>query len=131
MMNIRQRSVNVSRQELLQKLRENLEQHRAEYQEALSEFKARLESDLQLALKKVKKADDVLSLKKFSFDITFPQNHENDYIEVIEMLEMSVDETINLDAESFRAYIKNDWAWNHSFKSTLTSYKLAGSSLTL
>lgn len=131
MMNIRQRSVNVNRQELLKKLHENLELHRAEYQEALSEFKERLEADLQLALKRVKKTDDVLSLKNFSFNITFPQNHEKDYIEVIEMLEMSVDETINLDTESFRAYIKNEWVWNHSFKSTLMSYKSVGSSLTL
>lgn len=38
MMNIRQRSVNVSRVELLAKLKENLATHRKEYQEALVEY---------------------------------------------------------------------------------------------
>ena len=38
MMNIRQRSVNVNRHVLLEKLRENLEVHRVEYKEALAEY---------------------------------------------------------------------------------------------
>ena len=102
MMNIRQRSVNVNRHVLLEKLRENLETHRVEYKEALAEYHARLEADLKLALKKVRNTDpeQVESLKSFRFSVPFPQNHEQDYIDVIEMLELSVDENINLDRES-------------------------------
>lgn len=132
MMNIRQRSVNVSRVELLFKLRENLELHRREYAEAVLEYRARLEEDLAIALKKVKKvdaADTEKVLKGFNFCISFPQNHEKDYVEVIEMLEMSVDENINLDSESFRAYIKNEWSWKGHFEMAKMAYASAGSSL--
>lgn len=130
-MNIRQRSVNVSRIELLEKLKQNLEVHRKEYQEALVEFHTRLQEDLRLAHKKVSNIKNVEDLKKFSFDVSFPQNHEQDYLDVIEMLEMSVDDTINLDSESFKAYIKNEWNWQHHFRAAKMSYATVGSSLTL
>ncbi len=131
MMNLRQRSVNVSRTELIAKLKDNLDIHRKEYQEALVEYHARLIEDLKLAQKKVSKVTKIEDLKNFRFNVAFPQNHEKDYVEVIEMLEMSVDDTINLDAESFRAYIKNEWAWKGTFETTKLQYALAGSSLTL
>lgn len=131
MMNIRQRSVNVSRVELLAKLKENLEAHRVEYAEALVEFKTRLVEDLKLASKKVNKTENVEDLKNFAFHIQFPQNHEKDYLEVIEMLEMSVDENINLDAESFRAYIKNEWNWQNTFRAAKMAYATVGSALSL
>lgn len=132
MMNIRQRSVNVNRLELLEKLKENLKIHQAEYAEAVLEYRARLEEDLKLALKRVKNTEDgeiEKKLKDFRFTITFPPNHEKDYIEVIEMLEMSVDDTINLDAESFRAYIKNEWVWKAHFEMAKMAYAAVGSSL--
>lgn len=131
MMNIRQRSVNVSRTELLAKLKENLEIHRKEYAEALVEFKTRLVEDLKLATKKVNKTENVEDLKNFAFHIQFPQNHEQDYLDVIEMLEMSVDETINLDSESFKAYIKNEWNWQHHFRAAKMAYATVGSALSL
>ena len=134
MMNIRQRSVNVNRLQLLETLRANLEIHRAEYREAVLEFHARLEADLKVALKKVKAVDPNIAeieskLRRFSFSVQFPQNYENQYVEVIEMLELSVDEVINLDAESFRAYVKNEWAWQQSFRATKAMYATVGSML--
>lgn len=131
MMNIRQRSVNVNRIELLAKLKENLDKHRIEYQEALLEFHVRLVEDLKLAAKKVAKTENPADLKNFSFSIQFPQNHEQDFVDVIEMLEMSVDETINLDSESFKAYIKNEWQWQHHFRAAKLAYASVGSSLSL
>jgi hypothetical protein len=129
MMNIRQRSVNVKREELLSALRKNLEVHRIEYKEALIDFKQRLIEDLQAGIEKVS-ASEPADLSKFNVQVLFPQNHEKDFLEVIEMLDMSVDENINLDAESFRAYFKNEWHWSHSFTELAQSYKMSGSFLT-
>ena len=131
MMNIRQRSVNVSRLELIAKLKENLNKHRTEYLEALVEYQVRLLEDLKLAHKKVSKVENIEDLKGFRFNVPFPQNHESDYADVIEMLEMSVDEHINLDSESFKAYIKNEWSWVSSFKMSKAAYATVGSSLSL
>lgn len=131
MMNIRQRSVNVDRNELLTKLKINLDLHRVEYQEALAEYQDRLLADLKLAVKKVNSTQNPIELKDFRFNIQFPQNHEDDFKDVIEMLEMSVDQTINLDAESFKAYIKNEWSWQHHFQASKMAYATVGSSMTL
>ncbi len=131
-MNVRNgRTVNVNRNDLLTALKQNLTVHEAEYNEALVEFKASLEQDLKLALKKVQKTTDPLALKKFNFSVQFPSDHRTQYKEVIEMLEMSVDETINLDAESFKAYFKNEWYWQESFRLAKSSYGIIGSSLSL
>jgi hypothetical protein len=130
-MNIRQRSVNVDRNELLAKLKINLDLHRVEYQEALDEYQDRLLADLKLAVKKVNSTQNPTELKDFRFNIQFPQNHEDDFKDVIEMLEMSVDQTINLDAESFKAYIKNEWSWQHHFRASKMAYATVGSSMTL
>jgi hypothetical protein len=122
MMNIRNKSVNVERTKLLEALKTNLELHRAQYKEAVADFQARLLKDLTVAKNKVKKANPE-SLKDFRFDINFPANHEKDFVEVIDMLEHSTDETINLDSESFKAYFKNEWSWTHSFETSLALYK--------
>jgi len=129
MMNIRQRSVNVERFALLIKLRENLEIHKKEYAEALTEFHARLLSDLKTAVKKVESTENIDKLRNFRINVPFPLSHAKEYEEVIEMLEMSVDDTINLDAESFKAYIKNEWAWSASFETTKMLYATPGAFL--
>lgn len=129
MMNIRQRSVNVNRTALLEKLRENLVIHEAEYAEALVECKQRLLSDLHIATQKVDRTDDPANLKDFRFQFRFPTNHAQDYRDVIEMLEMSVDENINLDSESFKAYIKNEWSWSRGFADTKALYSTVGAFL--
>lgn len=130
-MTMNQRSVHVNRQELLTKLRSNRELHRTEYIEALAEFHERLLSDLKLAVKKVNSTQNTVDLKNFSFHVQFPQNHEREYEDVIEMLEMSVDENIELDSQSFKAYIKNEWHWQGQMRAAKAAYATAGSSLSL
>ena len=131
MITMHSQSVNVSRVELLAKLRENLATHRVEYAEAVADYQDRLLADLKLATKKVSKIKDVQDLKNFKFSLPYPVSYEKSFTDIIEMLEMSVDETIELDAQSFRAYIKNEWAWRSQFDATRQSYKAAGSALSL
>jgi len=123
MMNIRQRSVNVSRVELLEALKKNLEIHRTEYNEAVQDFHTALLDDLKAAASRVSKvapANIERDLKNFSFRVQFPQNHEQDYMDVIEMLEMSQD-----------ALIKNEWNWQQNFRSLAMTYKASGSMLSV
>lgn len=129
MMNSHTRSVNVDRLTLLAQLHTNLQAHRLEYAEALIEFKQRLETDLKAAVKKVAKAEDAEALKNFRFNIIFPENHEQDYLDAIEMLEWSSDKTINLDQSMFKQYVKNEWHWKRGFDLAKMSYATAGSFL--
>ena len=92
MMNIRQRSVNVNRLELINKLITNRDLHAEEYEQLLVEFRERLVKDLQLATKKVKKTTNTKDLKDFQFDVKFPTNHVKDFDEIIDMLAPLLDE---------------------------------------
>lgn len=124
MMQANQKSVNVKRTELLEKLKANLAEHEQDHQEALVGYKIKLVKDLQKTLKKVK-ATEHSDLSQYSsprFDQP-PVSYSSEYREVIAMMEMSVDEHINLDSTSFRSYILNQWSWSSSVNMTNSMYK--------
>lgn len=121
MMNIRQRTVNVNRKNLLEALKQNRAKHVVEYQDALIAFKTRLLSDLKAAVKKVEVAT-VSELKDFEIEIDFPVSHDEEFGDIIEMLEQSTDEVINIDSESFKAYFRNEWAWSSGFQRSVSNY---------
>jgi hypothetical protein len=128
MMIMNQRSVNVDRLDLIVTLKQNLKLHRAEYAEALTEFHKQLSEDLRAAAERGAKTMDPESLKNFRFNVTFPQNHEVEYVEVIEMLEMSRDPFITLDSQPFKAYVKNALKdWRAAFENTKSQYAVGGS----
>jgi hypothetical protein len=123
MMHHNQRSVNVKRSDLLSALKTNLDAHRIQYAEAVTDYRAKLQRDLKTKLKEVNAVSDDTLVKINGIHFSPPQNHESEYIEMIEMFEMSVDDTINLDHQSFKAYFKNEWPWAAVFAATAMSYK--------
>jgi hypothetical protein len=130
MIGMTNRTVNVSRLELLKKLKENLDIHRTDFEEAVVGYQVKLVNDLRSKLSEVSDSDphDLEHIKEVDFE--FPENHEQDYVEIIEMLEMSVDQTIQLDTQSFKAYVKNEWVWSNRFTSIANTYKsFSGGSL--
>jgi hypothetical protein len=125
MINIHRQSVNVSRKELLAKLKENLAVHQKDYEEACVGYKTLLERSLVEFLTKCKSLNEDGVLKLQIPNPSKPVSHEKEYREIIDMMEVSVDDVINLDSESFKAYFKNEWAWSGSFNATATMYKSA------
>jgi hypothetical protein len=121
MMNIRQRSVNVAREKLLEALKSNRAKHAKEYAEALVAFKKRLLSDLEAALLKVDESEPA-ALKDFEIEVDFPANHDEEFSDIIDMLSHSTDSVINIDSESFKAYFNNEWSWTSHFKSSVSNY---------
>lgn len=124
MLNQHNRSVNVKRQDLLVALKSGLETHSAQYQEALGDFRAKVLHDLKQKTKEVTRASDKDLVSIQTLYISPPQNHEQEYLEMIDMFEVSVDETINLDHQSFKAFFKNEWPWQQQFAAAAASYKL-------
>jgi hypothetical protein len=57
-----------------------------------------------------------------SVTLTEPSNHIKDYDRVITMLEVSVDETIILNASEFDQYVRDVWAWTQYDGATLGEY---------
>ncbi|WP_320152989.1 hypothetical protein [uncultured Tolumonas sp.] len=111
MLNMRSQSVNVNRNELISALKANLAIHQVELESANRDYKELVINELHAALDRATHGD----FSKVEVSIKKHQSHEKDFVEIIEMMEMSVDETINLDSEAFRAYFKmNGLGSNHS-----------------
>lgn len=119
MLTLRTQSVNVNRLDLITALKKGREQHLAAYNEALADYKDRTIEFLKTALANAQAGD--LSNVKLTFNP--PMLHLSDYDNVIEMMDLSVDETINLDTDAFKAYFKNEWPWTNSFALAAASYK--------
>lgn len=121
-------SVNVSRAKLLGALKENLTKHVKAYAQAVIDYRLALQADLTEALNK--SLDPNSRLDKINVDFDHPQSYASQYQQVIDMLEFSVDETINLDSQAFRAYIKDEWSWKGSFELSNSTYASKASSFT-
>jgi hypothetical protein len=123
MLSLRQKTVNVSREILLERLKENFLSFCDSYVEALSDYKKRLQLELQELHQKV--SGDIQDYELVKLKMTFnpPQDKRREFLDVIEMLELSVDENINLDHDAFRAYFKNEWDWMEPFNAMMVSNK--------
>lgn len=104
-------SINIDRIQLIGELNKGLAAHKAEYEEALAEYKTAVLKFMKETLTRVENGDFSDLTMKFNK----PTSHEIDYTNVIELLGFSVDTNINLDADAFRSYVKNEWSWKSSF----------------
>ncbi len=119
-----QKTVNVNRESLITVLEENLEQHRKEFKEAVAAYRNKISKDLEAAIHDIDRAETNKEIQSVRVHFNFPPNYENEYVEAIDMLRFSVDETIQLDHQTFKAYVKNEWAWTNQFKTLAASYSM-------
>jgi len=108
----------ISKNDLLCKLQDNLDQHREMFEEAIEGYR--------------KKAIEVLNeridaIKKSPYDhchvmLTMPSDHSDDYKRVILMVEADVREVIELSEQEFAQYFMDDWGWMTAFNDTYTAY---------
>jgi len=60
--------------------------------------------------------------KVSNFNLTAPENHIEDYIRVLRMLNMSVEDKITLSEVQFNQYVMDNWHWTRSFKTMSATY---------
>lgn len=117
--------VNVNREELLTILRKNKAQHRQIFEEALEGYRAKMIKYLENML------DDVKNCKKVDHYIRLPlpEDQTAEYERAIKMFEMSVDKVVELDDESFRELVMDQWHWREKFINTNSMYSNKASML--
>ncbi|MFP5338446.1 MAG: hypothetical protein ACLGIW_08140 [Gammaproteobacteria bacterium] len=117
MLHAHNRSVNVDRLALVAALKDGRVKHVDEYVQAYKDYEEAAVKFLSEALKRAKKGD----LSDITFRLQKPENHTADYDEIIAMMEHSVDPTISLDSQSFRAYFMGEWDWKRGFEMATAS----------
>lgn len=106
------------RLEILKILQENLVKHKAEFEAAMVVFKARLIGDMERLVVKIRAGaftEDGVKLKR-------PISFESSYARAIRMLDLSIEEDIELDGETFGKYVMDEWEWGSQFEVATKMY---------
>ncbi len=111
-------SVTVDRDDLLVTLKENKAKHVAEYDEAVTEYRAKAEKDLRKRAIAIRDGETLST----SFDLPEPRSFEGDYDRAIAMVEWSTPDTLDLDSDTFAAYVLDEWAWGRQFAAATSLY---------
>ena len=110
--------INMDKDTLLKILRENRSKHRTVFEDALEGYAAHAEKILKehlAALRKGQTPDIRIILDR-------PEDHTKDYDRVIGMLTYHLGTTFELDEQSFKQYVDDDWAWKRQWIDTGNQY---------
>lgn len=111
-------SVRVTKDELLQAIRKNRDEHRLIFEEALEGWKSKVTKALEYAVADAKAGKDY----RLTVGLVRPEDHTKDYDRAIRMLEMSQDDELVLSAVDFATYVMDEWGWQRTFAANTTLY---------
>ena len=116
------RSVKVEKAELLKIVRDNQKKHIKEYDESVKDYK---KAAIKIAKEHVElaKTGDLEQIAKIKAMPSKPTSYEKDYDRAIRMLELSVDDTIELEEDIFNQLVLDEWTWKHQFVASGALYK--------
>lgn len=115
--------VRISKQEALDVLRKNRNQHRIIFLEAVEGYKTTATNLLEEHIKQIKKGKCPI----VSINLPQPSDHTKDYDTAIKMLEMSLDSEVFFDDDTFTRYIMDDWSWKRQFLASNSAYSATAS----
>lgn len=116
------KTVSVKRDELLAQLRTNRDNHRNLFLKAQDGFRKRVIEELDSMLADARDGKPV----RTRVQLQEPQDHTDDYDNVIAMLSMSVDDVVCIEAQAFANYVMDDWTWSNFAHITNTTYASGG-----
>ncbi len=111
-------TVLLDKTELLEKVAVNYTKHRAKFEEAMAGYK----------IKAINILEDHITLimdnapEKVFVQLPMPEDHSADYERVIEMLEWSKDDELELNESEFSTYVLDQWGWQEGFSQTYAMY---------
>lgn len=116
------RTVKLNKNELLGIVRANKEKHIADYVESVADYKTAV---VKLAKANLKLANtgELESIAKIKAMPSKPVSYEDAYSRAIRMLELSVEDTIDLEEHIFNQLVLDEWSWKQNFVAASAMYK--------
>jgi hypothetical protein len=119
------RPVTVNKLDLAEKIKANRDQHRTIFEEALAGYREEAMKVLAGHIAALKSGKP----KRVQVYLPFPEDHTDDYDAALGMLEISVDNTVELDETAFRQLVLNEWSWTKQFLNTNAGYSRTAASM--
>lgn len=106
----------IEKAKLRETLRSNREKHLAEFKEARVNYKKKALEFLRDQESEIEKGG-VLAYSH----LPAPQNHVEHYDTALRMLDQTTENLIELDVNSFRKLVEDNWEWSNQFKTSNAS----------
>jgi len=114
------KTMSYPKEKILKALKKNREEHIKIVKEAQKGYREKaieLVSDLLKDLK----AGKSVSLQ---IPLPVPENHVDEFDRTIEMVQMCLGKTIELDVGEFQCYVRNKWQWQNHFLHSNSTYSM-------
>jgi excinuclease UvrABC nuclease subunit len=111
-------TIDVSKVELLAKLKQNREEHKDLFQKAQVKWREKFIEALDERLAQAKAGKPV----SIFFSLPEPVNYTEAFDQAILMVEWAQGAIITLDERDFRRYVMNQWEWAKVFAENTASY---------
>lgn len=112
------RTVEVSKSELRTIVLKNRDNHRQVFETAMEAFKKAARARLEEHLAILEKGQT----PPLQLGLVVPEDHTVDYDTVLEMLDMEVNPTVELQWDEFRNYVQDEWGWTDRFSASTAAY---------
>ena len=112
------KSVRIDRDDLLSKVQQNADNHKAEFDQAFEGFRRKMRERLEEHLVMLGRGET----PPITIGLVVPRDHSDDYQQVISMLTLSVDDVIELEHHEFAQYVMDDWGWKPEHMTTSALY---------
>lgn len=116
------KSVKMNRLELLNIVKDNAAKHLVDYDESVIDFKVLVAKLAKINLKLANTGDlkEIAKMKRIPQE---PVAYADNYNRAIRMLELSVEDTIEIEEHIFNQLVLDEWTWKQSFVATGAMYK--------
>lgn len=111
-------SINVDRISLLEIVKKNREKHKQTFEAAYEIYRQKAILELSLNLKEAERGKKIITTIAMPEPLSFLE----DYDQAIQMLEMSIDDSIELTSSNFSNLVLDKWHWNGKFVASISSY---------
>ena len=116
------KNVKMNRLELLKIVKENATKHVHDYDEAVQDYKIGVLKVAGTNLK-LAKTGELEKFAAFQRMPATPVNYADNYTRAIRMLELSVEDTIEVEEHIFNQLVLDEWGWKQSFVAQSALYK--------
>ena len=115
--------VTVNKGRLITTISQNKDKHVAEFTEAHRVYVDKRVELIKELSEMASKSPTGLSKKILELStLPKPISYESYYTKVLRLLDYSVQDQVEIDAQAFDNYVNDEWSWTKSFKSVLSNY---------
>lgn len=124
-------AIKIDRMKLIGIVQENLRKHVDDWREAIEGFEVAAEKTLaenatiarkNLAMFKQDPKMDLTRIMRPKSFPTIPVSYEKEYKRALRMLELSVEDTIEVEEDVFNQLVLDEWSWKTNFIATASLY---------